>query len=63
MGNYHIVEDWDTSKTGEPWSGMDLHTLRRDDLTGVERAKLVKRTYTATQQKRSQLNARELGER
>jgi hypothetical protein len=59
---YPLVEDWDTSRTGEPWTGMDLHILRRDDLSGVERAKLVKRTYRATQTKRSELNRKELGE-
>jgi len=62
MSTYTIVEDWDTSRTGESWTGMDLHILRRDDLTNVERAKLVRRTYAATQNRRSKLNRRELGE-
>lgn len=50
------TNDWDTSRTGEPWTGMDLHTARRNDLTGVQRAQLLQRTYNAVATKRSELN-------
>jgi hypothetical protein len=52
----NTVDDWDTSRTGEPWTGMDLHTARRNDLTGVQRSRLLKRTYNAVMTKRSELN-------
>lgn len=53
------IDDWDISRTGEPWTAMDLHHARRKDLSGRELARLVKRTYNAVLTKRSELNISE----